>query len=333
MILGAVIGAVVALIICFVIFYPKTIQRVYLDDEIEQKNKLVQQQLDEMHKELSILVQQKEVVGQELREAVEKAAEMQTQAENSAQSYYNHYMDLAKDRFNTDLELAETQYNDAIQNFEQEYLTLIEDSANEFSQKLQEKQNELQLAQKDLDIIYSDLNSKKEEINNINESLKLLKAEKEQQDFYKIKLSSRDIEEINLLREIIPHLRDGEPVNKIIWKSYYEKPFNDLIGRVVGSGKHCGIYKITNCEDGMAYVGQSVDIIERWRTHVKSGLGIAASNNKLYTAMQSVGVENFTFEILEECPRVALNDREKTWISNFNTNSYGYNMTAGGSRE
>jgi hypothetical protein len=58
-----------------------------------------------------------------------------------------------------------------------------------------------------------------------------------------------------MLREITPYLRDQEPLNKVIWKVYYEKPTSDLIGRVIGSGTHTGIYKITNLHNGKCYVG------------------------------------------------------------------------------
>jgi hypothetical protein len=57
------------------------------------------------------------------------------------------------------------------------------------------------------------------------------------------------VKEIEMIRSIIPYLRDKESLNKIVWKVFYEKPTTDLIGRVVGSGIHTGIYKITNLEN------------------------------------------------------------------------------------
>jgi hypothetical protein len=57
------------------------------------------------------------------------------------------------------------------------------------------------------------------------------------------------VKEIEMIRSIIPYLRDKESLNKIIWKVFYEKPTTDLIGRVVGSGTHTGIYKITSLEN------------------------------------------------------------------------------------
>ena len=77
------------------------------------------------------------------------------------------------------------------------------------------------------------------------------------------------------------------------------KPTTDLCNRVLGSGSVCGIYKITNKQTGDIYIGQSVNVADRWKQHVKCGLGIDASaTNKLYNNMQRHGVWNFTFEIL-----------------------------------
>ena len=42
--------------------------------------------------------------------------------------------------------------------------------------------------------------------------------------------------------------------------------------------------------------------------------------------MYEQGVENFTFEILEECLPEELNDKEKYWIDFYNGVEYGYNM-------
>jgi len=87
-----------------------------------------------------------------------------------------------------------------------------------------------------------------------------------------------------------------------------------MITRVVGTGPHIGIYRITNLLDGKCYIGQSVDIAERFRQHIKCGLGIDTPNNILYKAMLQDGVENFAFEVLEECERSALNTQEVYWI-------------------
>lgn len=108
----------------------------------------------------------------------------------------------------------------------------------------------------------------------------------EENNFYKLILSNEDLSEINRLREVSSCLRDKEPINKIIWKVYYEKPYTDLVNRVIGNGVYSGIYKITNTKNNMCYVGQSTNISDRLRQHIKRGLGAETpTRNKLYPAM------------------------------------------------
>jgi len=140
-------------------------------------------------------------------------------------------------------------------------------------------------------------------------------------------LPQADIDEINKLHDVAQYLRDAEPLNKVIWKVYYEKPYTDLIGRVVGNDIATGIYKITNLENEKCYVGQAVDIAARWKQHIKRGLGAEApTRNKLYPAMMEYGVENFSFEIIEKCPREQLNDKEDFWQDYFKAKIYGYSI-------
>ena len=88
-----------------------------------------------------------------------------------------------------------------------------------------------------------------------------------------------------------------------------------------------GIYLITNKVNGKKYVGQSIDIEERWKRHI-----IASKKSELviYRAMRKYGIDNFDFSILEECSVDKLDEREIYWISELDTYNNGYNMTIGG---
>lgn len=91
-----------------------------------------------------------------------------------------------------------------------------------------------------------------------------------------------------------------------------------------------GIYKITNKINGKAYIGQSVDILKRWSRH-KSNINNILHEEAIYCAMRKYSIENFTFEVIEECEAEQLDSREIYWISYYNTMTpNGYNMTAGG---
>lgn len=89
-----------------------------------------------------------------------------------------------------------------------------------------------------------------------------------------------------------------------------------------------GIYCITNCLNGKKYVGQAIDISRRWKSHKsRSVKGISA----IHLALHHVGISNFSFEILEECGREVLNDRECFWIEHLDTIApKGYNLNSGG---
>lgn len=91
-----------------------------------------------------------------------------------------------------------------------------------------------------------------------------------------------------------------------------------------------GVYKITNIKNNKAYIGISTDIEDRWKQH-KSQYNWQRENKKsLYQAFQKYGLDNFTFEIIEECLPNELSDKEKYYVNLYDTYHNGYNATIGG---
>lgn len=88
------------------------------------------------------------------------------------------------------------------------------------------------------------------------------------------------------------------------------------------------IYKITNLINNKCYIGKTERTInERWHEHLKNRKKL---NLPLYKALNKYGIENFTIEILEECPSQILDVQEIYWISKYNSCINGYNCTQGG---
>lgn len=98
--------------------------------------------------------------------------------------------------------------------------------------------------------------------------------------------------------------------------------------------KICGIYKITNQVNGKVYIGQSINIKRRWANHEKDAFWEKAEcyNYPLYKAIRKYGLAYFDFEVVEECPREQLNEREMFYIQQYHSNEKrnGYNQTLGG---
>lgn len=56
-------------------------------------------------------------------------------------------------------------------------------------------------------------------------------------------------------------------------------------------------------------------------------MGIGQYKTKISQALASYGLDNFDFEIIEECPIEKLNERETYWIHYYDTIKNGYNIT------
>lgn len=95
----------------------------------------------------------------------------------------------------------------------------------------------------------------------------------------------------------------------------------------------CGIYKFENKINGMAYIGQAIDLKERYKKHCKN-INDKSHNEDFYIALREFGLLNFDYSILEEFDEFnqdRLNELESYYIEKYNTmKPNGYNMVPGG---
>lgn len=216
-------------------------------------------------------------------------------------------------------EILEENYTNA----EQEY------DAN--TEKLKELYDNLQ------DELRTNLATEQEELDKLRSTraaaIKAQLREKEIDDnvsFYSLPIDAISLRDITFLNSIKNQISKPDVLSKLIWSTYFQKETNALCSRI-GADNTCGIYKISHKEyKENCYIGQSVNIGDRLKNHIKAGLGIDNNgSNKLYKAMQSLGVWNFTFEILESCPREQLDEKEKFYISLYMSDTLGLNTQKG----
>lgn len=307
------------------------------DYETQQFNEELQEKLKELKRKYDILIQdttearyqlhslenQKKLLSDTIEDnynTIQKLAEQYKestiQAKQNAELFEKEVMDKAK----LEIDIAMEELGKQYQIYEQE-------CQKEYEQVLADLSKTSIDYQKEIDKLKVEFKEQKAKVDAAVEA-NMRAAELEQKaSFYSLNISESNLNEIKKIREIIPYLKNSEILNKVIWKTYYEKPTTDLIGRVVGKNNICGIYKITNKVNGMCYVGQTKNFSDRFRQHIKRGLGAeAATQNKLYPAMKEFGVENFTFEIIENCDSSELNEREQFWQEYFSAKTFGYSI-------
>lgn len=295
-----------------------TIAQIQTDKDIWEKEK-AQELLDftKQTKELEIQVRSLE----ERRENIIQTLE--NEAKQSGEIFKTQQIQIAEEQIEKAKKELLLEYEKAKEDAKQTYLETLSDMVTNVMSEYGIKSKELE----EVLVKLEEAHAKADAAVKVN---KRAEMEKQQKDFYRIQLSQEDLEEIKRLREVEQYLRQKEPLNKVIYKCYYEKPLTSMIGRVLGNRKIMGIYKITNLDNGMCYIGQSVDVADRWRQHVKRGVGAEpVTQNKLYPAMKSIGVENFMFELIEECKGNELTPREKYWTDFYQAQTYGYTVKKG----
>lgn len=328
LIIGLIVGG--GLTFLFVRYLPQEKVRAF-NEEIYQKEEALNQQYreseykflekqQEYQHELELLGGAIQTQEEYLEQIEEVGRKMRHSVDTDIETYRQNCLLKAQSSLEQQLEKVAQKYQEDEATYLQEYLKTVNSYVEEF--QLKTKQQNIEYTEQQ-----EKLTQLKWIVDTAVEAAKREEEKKQKLHFYHIQLSDADIEEIARLRSVAPHLRDQEALNKVIWKVYYEKPTSDLIGRVVGNTVKTGIYKITNMENQMCYVGQAVDIASRWRQHIKRGIGAEApTRNKLYPAMLAIGVENFTFEIIEECERSQLDQKEQYWQQFFHARDFGYSI-------
>ena len=311
--LGILLGLGIGAISVYFVLRPRMKVAQELDQETIRKNGELQEENAALHAEVFAMTARRDEIGASLQQMMENNRQ-------SANAVYESCMNEMQERLSTNAQAIGDKYRQDEIDAQSEYLDTLRELMDSFQTSIQTKRLELSEVESVLANMQSLTNAAVEANKRAHEMA-------EKANFYRLVLSEEDVREIERLREVTPYLRDSEPLNKVIWKVYYENPYTDMIGRVVGKGVHTGIYKITNLDNGMCYIGQAANIADRWKQHIKRGIGAETpTRNKLYPAMLAIGVENFTFEIVEDCDRSKLNEREDYWQDYFKAKEFGYSI-------
>ena len=138
-------------------------------------------------------------------------------------------------------------------------------------------------------------------------------------------LSPHEQRLVGLIDEVVAMYPDlASDLNTIKWKKIWLPKVQGIVGQEKLDGK-MGIYRLVLKEDeGVCYVGQAVNIKERWYQHIRKMLGVDSRGNEKLYKYGDPGL--FVWEVVEEVKdRGKLDERERYWIEFYGCKEWGLN--------
>lgn len=278
-----------------------------------------------------------------------KAQRDLTTTTEEAKKAFQHLQEVSKEidekeHFNQTLyKIREEELNNLIENKKKAELEKVGNEIKEWASSAQDAarlnstqyQNHLRdqeaEKEKELNDLCAMIEDYKARRDVINQEILRARAIEEQQDFYRVQLPESSKHDLEILQSIRRELTKVDILDKLLYDNYIKKSVDEMVKRVLKGENPSGIYKITRLKTGEVYIGKSVNVKDRWVQHTKSAFHCGTiSHSILHTTIEKDGIENFTWELLEEVPKDKLGDREKYWIEFYNSKKYGLNEKAGG---
>lgn len=232
------------------------------------------------------------------------------------------------ERLTTNLEeTAKVELDKRMEAIKQHRLIQLE---QEFKEKMEQYAREESIINERIEPLRRELEDYVQKRAAIIETIRREEELKDKESFHKIDLTQETIDDIAYIESILTKIHKRDIIAKVVWEAYIQVPTKEMLNRIIGTSKKSGIYRITNIENQQCYIGQGVDLARRLTEHIKGTLGIQSiADQRIHHAMAEKGLQNWTFEMLEECPKEKLNERERFWINFYKSNEYGYNKTVG----
>lgn len=280
-----------------------------LEFEIRYDLKRLEDQRDQINAEII----GKQTALQEISSKVKTYEEqLRDMALTNAKRYEETLMNIAKDKVEAEQEKMQKAAQES------------------FEKTMTEMDVQAKAARAQIEILTKEIAEYSAKQTAINEAILRQRALEEQQDFYRVCLGPEAANDVEILKEARRNLKKPEIIDKIIYDNYIAKPVLEMIKRVLQNTTCSGIYKITCIKTGEIYIGKSVDIKSRWQQHCKSAFNCGTiAHSLLHTKMKQYGIENFTFELVEQVPKEQLSEREKFYIDFYKTKETGLNERNG----
>lgn len=312
-----------------------------LEEQLEKERLEYQNRMSQIHHDFDQrvreLTQERDFIERSLierRQAIEEIIEELNNRKTALEQIYEEQREIGMMQVEQQIaahrSLRMQEVTNSVKEEEVKRRQKMEEGLAAFQQAVSEIQTQKQQELDEITALIEDFKKKRDVI---NEEILRRRQIEEQQDFYRVLLSEQDKEDIHYLISIIGNIRNKQLLYKLIWSEYLQKPFNEMLKRVLeGKEVRCVIYKITNLKTGEIYIGKTkAEASKRWTEHIKTSLNIGTIARSKIHIMLFGHWDEFSFEILEKVSDESLlSSREKFYINFYQSNIYGYNMNSGG---
>lgn len=197
----------------------------------------------------------------------------------------------------------------------------IEEKKKEVEGRLEEINQSIEGKTAELEALLGELGEKKDRYTKV-----LLEETKSQKEWWTLEISPQDEEMVTLLRKLgaeYPLIR--EELAKVEWSKVWLPRLQELGGKE-GLRGCSGIYRLVlKSDEKVCYVGQAVDLLDRWYTHVKKMVGAEKKGNERVYRYKP---EDFWWTVIErvgEKEGEKLDEKEKWWIEFYGAKEVGLN--------
>ena len=309
-----------------------------LEEQLEKERLEYQNRMSQIHHDFDQrvieLTQERDFIERSLierRQAIEEIIKELNNRKTALERIYEEQREIGMKQVEQQIaahrSLRMQEVTNSVKEEESKRRQKMEEGLAAFQQAISEIQTQKQQELDEITALIEDFKKKRDVI---NEEILRRRQVEEQQDFYRVVLDNNAISDMQILLSIREKLISHENLDKLIYDGYIAKPANEMIKRVLNARAPSGIYKITRLKTGEIYIGKSTDIKKRWGEHCKTAYGVGTiAHSILHTTIRRDGIENFTFELLEEVPKDKLTEREKYWINFYDSKKYGMNEREG----
>ena len=310
--------------------YQKTVAK--LEDEIErekirqQETERVQKMLDEQQNKTNEgyenrlqdwdrLIAEKQAAydkkNKEIKEVEKKIEEIEKDNSDKRRKLEE---ELAEERKRLEQELSRKR----------EELSSVNEQRLEVVKAQNEIEKSVDTAKKRQDELEEEVAALEKEIEELKEKKRLAVLHQNENvvEGWEFFITPHEKELISLLEKIkMDYAELRGDIATIEWKKIWLPKIQNIVNRNELDGKKC-IYRLVLKEDNeVCYVGQAVNVKERWYQHIKKMIGVdTVGNERLYEYRP----DDFWWTIVEENPK-NLNESEHYWIEYFGCTEKGLN--------